>query len=96
MAKRTAEDTHQEYMSNMDEDPNPNEMLIRFKWLGDNCSTIDQVITRLEKEIDWYRKMQHDGWELMGAIDDDYGYLKKTVVQDPHQMYTDQTKRTRQ
>lgn len=63
---------------------NPNEMTIRFKWLADGATNIDQIIERLHEEIAWYTKLKYDGWVLRAPIEDDYGFLHKpfTVPED--------------
>jgi hypothetical protein len=56
---------------------NPNQIVLRGKWLIENCSTLDEAIECLYAEIEHYRQLQRDGWELIGPVEDDYGLLEK-------------------
>ena len=89
-AKRNFAEAMQPSLPDMDYDgtDNPNEMLIRFKWLGDGASSIDDIIERLKAEISWYTKLKYDGWELQAPIVDDYGYLVKNAYLPDDSMST--------
>jgi hypothetical protein len=50
-------------------------LTVRAKWILDGASTIDEVIAKLEAEIEHYKRMKADRWELEGKIDDDWGFL---------------------
>ena len=47
-------------------------MIYRFKWLCADCETIDQVISRLEDTLGYFRQLKADGYEIGGGIEDDY------------------------
>jgi hypothetical protein len=52
-----------------------NTLTVRAKWILDGASSIDEVIAKLEGEIEYYKRMKADRWELTGTIDDDWGFL---------------------
>ena len=54
-----------------------NTILVRSKWVLDGCTTLAEVVDRLRSEIVYYQQLMEEGWELMGEIDDDYGWLKR-------------------
>lgn len=62
---------HEEY----EEEDEDNSVIIRAKWSLDGCSTIDEIIERLKQQIEEYKKLKEDGWELRDKIDDDYGFI---------------------
>lgn len=51
--------------------------ILRAKWMFDGAKTLDEVITCLEKQIEYIKALQEDGWELTGPVDDDYGFMKQ-------------------
>lgn len=53
------------------------DVIIRAKWILDGCSSIDEIIERLKGEIEHYKQLKEDGWELREKMDDDYGFLIK-------------------
>lgn len=67
-----------------DGDDDDNTIGIRFKWLADNAETIDDIMACLQREMLWYQRMKQEGWELIGPVRDDYGFLRKKP-QDHHQ-----------
>jgi hypothetical protein len=74
--KRVAEDMFSAEDPMVEED-DENTIGIRFKWLADSAETIDDIIGFLQNEIDWYKKLQQEGWELCGPVQDDYGFIRK-------------------
>lgn len=56
--------------------------VLRGKWMFDGAKTLEEVITRLEEQIDTIKELKKDGWELIGPVEDDYGFLKQTVEHD--------------
>jgi hypothetical protein len=61
-------------------DDTENQVVIRAKWMFDKAETLDDVIECLYAEIEYYKQLQKDGWELIGPVEDDYGFLEKTNV----------------
>jgi hypothetical protein len=53
-------------------------MTLRAKWMLDGCRTLIEVVQRLQEEMEYIIQLRQDGWELTGAIEDDWGFLKKT------------------
>lgn len=53
------------------------DVIIRAKWSLDGCSTIDEIIDRLKEQIESYKQLKEEGWELREKIDDDYGFMYK-------------------
>lgn len=49
----------------------------RAKWMLDGCRNLDEVIKRLEEEIDYIKELRDDGWELKTMIEDDWGFLHR-------------------
>lgn len=56
-----------------------NTLTVRAKWILDGASTIDEVIAKLEAEIEHYKRMKAERWELEGTIDDDWGFLVRVA-----------------
>lgn len=61
----------------LDEEEYDNSPSIRAKWMLDGCSSIDEIIERLKDQIEHYKQLKEDGWELRDKIDDDWGFLIK-------------------
>lgn len=55
-----------------------NHFTFRAKWMLDGCSNLEDVINRLEEEIEYIKQLQDDGWELIGTIEDDWGFLRRS------------------
>ena len=66
--------SHSDDASDYDEE---NNMTLRAKWMLDGCRTLYEVVKRLEEEVDYIKELSKDGWELTGAIEDDWGFLKR-------------------
>lgn len=60
-------------------DPFETAEIIRAKWIFDGCKTLDEIVERLEGQIERFKQLKANGWELMHEIDDDYGYIKQTA-----------------
>jgi hypothetical protein len=77
--KRLAKDMFvpDEPMYDYDGDDDDNTIGIRFKWLADNAKSIDDIVVCLQREMEWYKKLKEEGWELCGPVQDDYGWLRK-------------------
>ena len=60
-----------------DDDDGSSHNLIRGKWMLDGCRTLDDVVERLGKEIQYIQQLKDDGWELSTTIDDDYGFIER-------------------
>ena len=92
--KRTMDYVVTEDMPMMGDDGEDDEhnMTIRFKWVGDGCQTIDDIIRRLQCLTEWYMQLKQEGWELRETIDDDWGFLYKKSVETIEQ---DSPKRAR-
>lgn len=54
---------------------------VRAKWTYDGACTLDEVIERLLSEADYYRQLRDEGWELTGAVEDDYGFLHNRALE---------------
>ena len=52
--------------------------MIRGKWSMDGCRTLADVAQRLRDGAARYEEMLQQGWELIGVIEDDYGYIRQT------------------
>ena len=55
-----------------DSEDNP---IIRCKWMGDGCKTLEELALALEDNARHMRELATKGWELKDAISDDYGFL---------------------
>jgi hypothetical protein len=56
------------------------EKLIRCKWLGDGCNSLEEIAVRLEEEAAYLREMARNGLQLEEGMQDDYALLK---TEDP-------------
>ena len=43
----------------------------------DGCSTLDEVVARLQAAATGYERLKAEGYELRDPICDDYGFLRK-------------------
>ncbi|KAK9814584.1 hypothetical protein WJX72_008210 [[Myrmecia] bisecta] len=55
-------------------------LLVRLKWMCDDCRNIDEIIARLEEEVEWYKQRKREGYQLQAFIRDDFGWLTKSVT----------------
>jgi hypothetical protein len=51
--------------------------IIRAKWMFDGASTLDEVIAKLERHIEYIKSLKEEGYELTNTIDDDYGFIRQ-------------------
>jgi hypothetical protein len=51
--------------------------IIRAKWMFDGASTLDEVIVKLERHIEYIKSLKEEGYELTNTIDDDYGFIRQ-------------------
>jgi hypothetical protein len=51
--------------------------IIRAKWMFDGASTLDEVIAKLERHIEYIKSLKAEGYELTNTIDDDYGFIRQ-------------------
>jgi hypothetical protein len=56
------------------------QMIIKGKWQLDGCKTLDEVIERMQELIEYYKELKKDGWELESEIADDWGFLRREIV----------------
>lgn len=59
------------------EDSSESDVIIRAKWMLDDCLTLDEVLLRLEDQIEYFKTLKSEGWELREKISDDYGFLRQ-------------------
>lgn len=80
MSKRTLGEAENAPSMDVDEfnDDDEHQKVVRFKWMGDGCASVDQIIERLHQEISYYTQLKYEGWELRGPIQDDWGFMHKT------------------
>lgn len=64
---------------NEDNDDDENSGIIRGKWLYDGCKTIDEMIERLQLEIENFQFLKNDGWYLVDEVNDDYAFIRRNV-----------------
>lgn len=69
-------DSYSECDSNDDDD---DEVVLRAKWMFDGAKTIDDCIEKCNGFVEWLNKMKHDGWELKDAVNDDWGFLERSM-----------------
>lgn len=62
---------------NSDIEDTREEILIRGKWIFENASSLDEVVTALQRQIEYIKYLQEQGWELVNPVADDYGLLHK-------------------
>jgi hypothetical protein len=50
-------------------------MIVRGKWVYDGCDSLQEMIRRLELEIEYLKMIESQGWRLQATVDDDYAFL---------------------
>lgn len=75
----TESEVTEEELEREEEEEEEEPYIIRAKWSLDGCATIDEIIERLKQQIEEYKQLKEEGWELKEKIDDDYGFLSKKV-----------------
>lgn len=73
----TESKSESEYSDNDDEE----ELVIRMKWCADGSKTLDEIITKLESQIEYIRSLKIQGYELTRVMEDDWGFAK--IVNEP-------------
>jgi hypothetical protein len=68
--------TTEEHDDESEWDPE-NNITIRAKWTMDSAKTLDECIEKLQNYIKYLGALKEEGWELINAVDDDYGFLRK-------------------
>lgn len=58
-----------------------NSCVFRGKWMYDGCTSIDEMIDALRREIALLEDLKRDGWTLIERVEDDYAYLSKNVAE---------------
>lgn len=56
---------------------NKDEVILRGKWIFDDASTIDEAIECLDIFKRYLQHLKQNGYELLGAVEDDYGFLRR-------------------
>lgn len=54
-----------------------NTETIRAKSIYDGCKNIDEIVRRLNSEIEKFCNLKNQGWELIDVVEDDYGHIRK-------------------
>lgn len=72
-----SEDQNDHNSEGYTEEEEDDSEIIRAKWLFDGCGTMDEIITRLEDQIEYIKKLKNDGWELIQPVNDDYGFMRQ-------------------
>lgn len=67
---------HSESEKSYEEEEDDSE-IIRAKWLYDGCKTLDEIIERLEGQIEYINKLKSENWELIDKVNDDYGFMRQ-------------------
>ena len=52
--------------------------IIRAKWVMDDARTLDEAIEKLQQFVEHILALKAEGYELVGPIQDDYGFIRKT------------------
>jgi hypothetical protein len=52
------------------------ELDFRCKWLGDGCTSLEEIAARLEETAAELREMAKDGVQMENEMQDDYAFLK--------------------
>ena len=53
--------------------------IIRAKWCIDGAETLSEAATMLRDFAKYLETLESQGWQLQGLIDDDYGFIAKTI-----------------
>jgi hypothetical protein len=60
------------------EEYDANVEYIRAKWTYDGARNLNEIIDKLNDQIEYIKKLKEDGWELIAPVNDDYGPMKKS------------------
>ena len=52
---------------------------IRAKWSMDGAKTLSQAAKKLRKQADALERMEVQGWQLTGTIDNDWGFCEREL-----------------
>lgn len=58
-----------------------NESVVRAKWSMDGAKMLTEAAEMLRAEADGLLRMEKEGWQLMGPVEDDYGFIRRELVQ---------------
>jgi hypothetical protein len=64
----------------IDEDDNESSFVIRGKWILDGSDNLLAAAEMARNYADFLEGLYEDGYELVGTIDNDYGFAKLTNV----------------
>lgn len=54
--------------------------VVRGKWIYDGCSTIEEMIERLQQQIEHLKSLQNEGWNVSGITKDDYTFMYQELT----------------
>ena len=69
-------DEIEEFIDEDEYDPDK-EYIVRAKWLMDGAKTLAEARECLKGGIEWLQGLEDEGWELVDAVSDDYGFCRK-------------------
>lgn len=70
------DDDDDDYLPTEEEHENDENLMIPSKILLDGCASMQHIIDRVRKYLEYFFKIQRDGWELAKSILADYGICK--------------------
>ena len=60
-----------------DDDEYDGSDIIRAKWSMDGASTLTEAAHQLRLYASSLEKLESEGWQLTGPVEDDYGFIEK-------------------
>ena len=52
--------------------------VVRARWVMDGARTLSEAARKLEAFADELRELEESGWQLVAAVEDDYGVIRQT------------------
>lgn len=51
--------------------------IVRGKWIYDGCASIEEMVERLQQQMEHLKTLQDEGWSVSGITKDDYTFMHK-------------------
>lgn len=51
--------------------------IVRAKWAMDDATTLSEAAAKVEAFAAYLRDLESEGWQLIGPVEDDYGFIKQ-------------------
>ena len=77
MKAKNVEATGTDIVDQVDIEETDGEESIRAKWLMDGATTLTEAAQQLRAYADDLLQLEKQGWQLIGPVEDDYGWISQ-------------------